>query len=28
MEEEGVISAPNHSGKREVLVGDHSGRGD
>ncbi len=28
MEEEGVISSPNHSGKREVLVGDHSGRGD
>jgi S-DNA-T family DNA segregation ATPase FtsK/SpoIIIE len=28
MEEEGVISAPNHSGKREVLVSDHSGRGD
>jgi S-DNA-T family DNA segregation ATPase FtsK/SpoIIIE len=28
MEEEGVISAPNHSGKREVLVGDYSGRGD
>ncbi|MEQ1753570.1 MAG: DNA translocase FtsK 4TM domain-containing protein [Micropepsaceae bacterium] len=28
MEEEGVISAPNHSGKREVLVGDHSGRDD
>ncbi|MEQ1866182.1 MAG: DNA translocase FtsK 4TM domain-containing protein [Micropepsaceae bacterium] len=28
MEEEGVISAPNHSGKREVLVGDHSGRND
>jgi S-DNA-T family DNA segregation ATPase FtsK/SpoIIIE len=27
MEEEGVISAPNHAGKREVLVGDHSGRG-
>jgi S-DNA-T family DNA segregation ATPase FtsK/SpoIIIE len=27
MEEEGVISAPNHSGKREVLVGDYSGRG-
>jgi S-DNA-T family DNA segregation ATPase FtsK/SpoIIIE len=26
MEEEGVISGPNHSGKREVLVGDHSGR--
>lgn len=25
MEEEGVISGPNHSGKREVLVGDHSG---
>jgi DNA segregation ATPase FtsK/SpoIIIE, S-DNA-T family len=28
MEEEGVISSPNHSGKREVLVGDHSGRDD
>ena len=28
MEEEGVISTPNHSGKREVLVGDHSGRDD
>jgi len=28
MEEEGVISGPNHSGKREVLVGDHSGRDD
>jgi S-DNA-T family DNA segregation ATPase FtsK/SpoIIIE len=28
MEEEGVISAPNHSGKREVLVGDHSRRDD
>jgi S-DNA-T family DNA segregation ATPase FtsK/SpoIIIE len=27
MEEEGVISAPNHAGKRDVLVGDHSGRG-
>ena len=25
MEEQGVISAPNHSGKREVLAGDHSG---
>ncbi len=24
MEEEGVISGPNHSGKREVLVSDHS----
>jgi S-DNA-T family DNA segregation ATPase FtsK/SpoIIIE len=23
MEEQGVISAPNHQGKREVLVGDH-----
>ncbi|MGB3809579.1 MAG: DNA translocase FtsK [Parvibaculum sp.] len=23
MEEQGVVSAPNHSGKREVLVGDH-----
>ena len=28
MEDEGVISAPNHSGKREILVGDHSGRND
>ena len=28
MEEEGVVSAPNHSGKREVLIGDHSGRDD
>jgi S-DNA-T family DNA segregation ATPase FtsK/SpoIIIE len=28
MEEEGVISAPNHSGKREILVGDHSRRDD
>jgi S-DNA-T family DNA segregation ATPase FtsK/SpoIIIE len=28
MEEEGVISSPNHSGKREVLAGDHSGRDD
>ena len=28
MEDEGVISSPNHSGKREVLVGDHSGRDD
>jgi len=28
MEEEGVVSEPNHSGKREVLVGDHSGRDD
>ena len=28
MEEEGVISSPNHSGKREILVGDHSGRDD
>jgi len=28
MEEEGVVSAPNHSGKREVLVGDHSGLDD
>ena len=27
MEEEGVISAPNHAGKREILVSDHSGRG-
>ncbi|MFN9541979.1 MAG: DNA translocase FtsK, partial [Alphaproteobacteria bacterium] len=27
MEVEGVISAPNHAGKRDVLVGDHSGRG-
>jgi DNA segregation ATPase FtsK/SpoIIIE, S-DNA-T family len=26
MEKQGVISAPSHSGKREVLVGDHSGR--
>jgi S-DNA-T family DNA segregation ATPase FtsK/SpoIIIE len=25
MEEQGVVSSPNHSGKREVLVGDHSG---
>ncbi|MEM1139620.1 MAG: DNA translocase FtsK [Pseudomonadota bacterium] len=25
MEEEGVISSPNHAGKREVLVSDHSG---
>ena len=24
MEEEGVVSRPNHQGKREVLVGDHS----
>jgi len=24
MEDEGVISGPNHSGKREVLVSDHS----
>ena len=24
MEEEGVISGPNHSGKREVLVGEHA----
>jgi len=23
MEEQGVVSAPNHQGKREVLVGDH-----
>ncbi|MDO8290821.1 MAG: DNA translocase FtsK [Parvibaculum sp.] len=23
MEEQGVISAPNHQGKREILVGDH-----
>ena len=28
MEDEGVISSPNHSGKRDVLVGDHSGRDD
>ena len=28
MEEEGVISAPNHSGKRDILVGDYSGRDD
>jgi S-DNA-T family DNA segregation ATPase FtsK/SpoIIIE len=28
MEEEGVISAPNHAGKREILISDHSGRGD
>ena len=28
MEEEGVISAPNHAGKREILVSDHSGRDD
>jgi len=27
MEEQGVISAPNHQGKREILVNDHSGRG-
>lgn len=27
MEEEGVISSPNHAGKREILVGDHSGAG-
>jgi S-DNA-T family DNA segregation ATPase FtsK/SpoIIIE len=27
MEEQGVISAPNHAGKREVLAGDHSGHG-
>ncbi len=26
MEKQGVISTPSHSGKREVLVGDHSGR--
>ncbi len=25
MEEQGVISGPNHQGRREVLVGDHSG---
>ena len=25
MEKEGVVSAANHVGKREVLVGDHSG---
>ena len=24
MEESGVISAPNHAGKREVLAPDHS----
>jgi S-DNA-T family DNA segregation ATPase FtsK/SpoIIIE len=23
MEEQGVVSAPNHQGKREILVGDH-----
>ncbi|MBI1210339.1 MAG: hypothetical protein GC190_02655 [Alphaproteobacteria bacterium] len=27
MEEQGVVSTPNHQGKREVLIGDHSGRG-
>lgn len=27
MEEEGVISGPNHAGKREILISDHSGRG-
>lgn len=26
MERQGVISTPSHSGKREVLIGDHSGR--
>ena len=25
MEKEGVVSQANHVGKREVLVGDHSG---
>ncbi len=26
MEKQGIISTPSHAGKREVLVGDHSGR--
>ena len=25
MEEQGIVSPPNHQGKREILVGDHSG---
>ena len=24
MEEEGVVSPPNHGGKREVLIGEHA----
>jgi len=28
MEEQGIVSAPNHQGKREILVGDHSGAED
>jgi DNA segregation ATPase FtsK/SpoIIIE, S-DNA-T family len=27
MEKEGVVSAPNHSGKREILVGNGVDRG-
>lgn len=26
MEKQGVVTTPSHSGKREVLIGDHSGR--
>ena len=26
MEEEGVVSAPNHAGKREILIGEHAAR--
>jgi S-DNA-T family DNA segregation ATPase FtsK/SpoIIIE len=28
MEEQGIVSQPNHQGKREILVGDHSGEDD
>ena len=28
MEEQGIVSTPNHQGKREILVGDHSGDDD
>jgi len=28
MEEQGIVSMPNHQGKREILVGDHSGDDD
>jgi S-DNA-T family DNA segregation ATPase FtsK/SpoIIIE len=28
MEEQGIVSSPNHQGKREILVGDHSGADD
>ena len=26
MEDEGVVSPPNHAGKREILIGEHAAR--